>query len=127
MNIEFDNIKKVNYIMKKYIPLSTFFKSKNDARKFLEEIQEQGYWGHISETRNFYKVDQILVPPLTTGYYTIIGNSNVDSYIKLAKKNSFYVNIISIQNETFRVYFSHYNRFAPTIIPKFYFDKKWKR
>ena len=126
-SIEYDNIKKAKYIFEKYISLNTYFKSKNEAEKFLEEIQEQGYWGNITEMGKFYKVEQTLVPLLTSGYYTIIGNTNADSYIKLAEKNSFYTNIVSMKNDTITVYFRHENRFPPTIIPEFYFNKKWER
>jgi hypothetical protein len=66
---------------KNYTPVQRYFKDKIKAEKFLTEIQEDGYWGYITEKNEVYTVHQQLVPILTTGYYKIREGVNVESYI----------------------------------------------
>ena len=131
--IEYDNVVKARQIYRNYIPLHTYFKIKKEAQKFLEEIQEEGYWGFITEINfnnnknTFYKVHQQLVPILTEGYYKIIGSSNVNTYIKLAHKYSFYTSIVKIENETFTIYVGHLLKNPPMIVPPVYFNTRWQK
>ena len=59
-DICFNNVVKAKKIYNTYVPLHSYFKIKNKAEKFLTEIQEDGYWGYITEKMVFIQFINIL-------------------------------------------------------------------